>query len=94
MDFYVLVDFNKIIHVSKQGLYWDDGLIVLDKRKWNDRIRKKIFKLFKELGFDIEVEINLKVVQYLDVELNHIRESTYLEELPLPWNLIVGCITI
>lgn len=45
-------------------------MVVPDKKRVNDKIRKQLYKLFKSLGFDIEVDMNSKVVQYLDTELN------------------------
>lgn len=45
-------------------------MVVPDNRRNNDKIRKLLFKFFKRLGFVIEVDINQKVAQYLDVELN------------------------
>lgn len=34
-----------------------------------------MFNIFKETGFNIEVEMNLNVVQYLDIELNFTNKS-------------------
>lgn len=49
----------------------DEGwMIVSGNRSVNDNIRKKLFKLFKSRDFEIEVNVNKKVFQYLDVELN------------------------
>lgn len=45
-------------------------MVVPDKKRVNDKIRKQLYRLLKSLGFDIEVDMNLKVVQYLDTELN------------------------
>ena len=51
------------------GLYRDNGLGIL----WNlsdpqiERVRKEIIKIFKECGLSIT---NLKVVQFLDIELD------------------------
>ena len=48
------------------SLYRDDGLILL----WNtngqltDRIRKNVIKLFKEIGFKIEIKTNLKIPNF------------------------------
>ena len=35
-----------------------------------DGTRKKIIKIFKEIGFDIEIETNLKEVNFLDITFN------------------------
>ena len=53
------------------GLYRDDGLAAF----WGvsgreaDRIRKDI-KIFADLGLKITIQINLKVINYLDITLN------------------------
>ena len=41
-----------------------------------DRIIKNVIKLFKEIGFKIEIDTNLKIVNYLDVTFN-LTNSTY-----------------
>ena len=60
------------------GLYRDDGLILL--RNYNgqktDRARKTIIKVFKDIGFKLDIETNLKEVNFLDVTLNLIN-GTY-----------------
>ena len=54
------------------GLYRDDGLAAF----WGvsgreaDRIRKDIIKIFADLGLKITIQINLKVINYLDITLN------------------------
>ena len=60
------------------GLYRDDGLILLGNTNGQitDRIRKNVIKLFKEIGFKIEIETNLKIVNFLDVTFN-LANSTY-----------------
>lgn len=64
------------MHINDHGLYQDDGLMVeQDRRRENDNIREKLFKLFKRSGFDIKIETNLKIIQYLDIELDLINES-------------------
>ena len=35
-----------------------------------DRIRKKVIKIFKEVGFKIEIKTNLKVVDFLNITFN------------------------
>lgn len=75
MGLYLLVELNKIIHVIDYDQYREDGsIVVFDKRKENDRIRKTLFNVFNELTFDIEFERNLKFVQYLNIELNLINK--------------------
>lgn len=44
-------------------LYRDDGLMIVpEKRRVNNKIRKLLFKLFKNLDFEIEVNMNKKAV--------------------------------
>ena len=44
------------------GLYRDDGLIFLRnvKRQKMDRVRKNVVKIFKEVGFKIEIQTHRK----------------------------------
>ena len=41
-----------------------------------DRIRKNVIKIFKEVGFKIEIRTNLKIVNFLDVTFN-LTNGTY-----------------
>ena len=41
-----------------------------------DRNRKELIKIFKEIGFKIEIKINLKVVDFLDINFN-LSNGTY-----------------
>ena len=41
-----------------------------------DRIRKEVIKIFKEIGFKIELQTNLKVVDFLDITFN-LSSDTY-----------------
>ena len=40
-----------------------------------DQLRKKIIKIFKEIGFKIGIETNLKIVDFLDITFNLINGS-------------------
>ena len=57
---------------SQLGLYRDDGLAIARNLsgQQTDGTRKKIIKIFKEIGFDIEIETNLKEVNFLDITFN------------------------
>ena len=35
-----------------------------------DQLRKKILEIFKEIGFKIDIETNLKIVHFLDMTFN------------------------
>ena len=75
---YILSQLSNLVPREDSGLYQDDGLILLrnTNRQLTDRIRKNVIKLFKENGFKIEIETNLKIVNFLDVTFN-LRNSTY-----------------
>lgn len=68
---FILNKINKIVYIDNHGLYRDDGLIIMPgNRKANNKIRKMLFKFFHGLKFEITVEMNKKIMQYLDVEFN------------------------
>ena len=54
------------------GLYRDDGLLVL--RNVNGQkiycVRKNVIQLSKDIGFLIDIETNLKIVNFLDITFN------------------------
>lgn len=68
---------NKCIDPSNHSLYRDGGLIIIDKypHSENDVIRKKLIWIFKKFGFKLDIQINLKVTDYLDVNLD-LRDAT------------------
>ena len=76
---FALSELSKEIPDGNIGLYRDDGLGVLWDTPGNraDRIRKEIIEVFKNLGLNITIQINLKVVDFLDVSLNLSTESFY-----------------
>ena len=41
-----------------------------------DRVRKNVVKIFKEVGFKIEIQTHLKIVNFLDVTFN-LANGTY-----------------
>ena len=59
------------------GLYRDDGLGIIRTKsaRTMDRMRKDIIQVFKGYGFQIEIEINLHEVNFLDVTFNLKNES-------------------
>ena len=66
---FILSKLGSIIGKKNTGLYRDDGLVVL--RNMNaqgiDKIRKIIIKMFKDVGFQLEIKTNLRQVEFLDV---------------------------
>ena len=53
-------------------LYYDDGFAVLKNKSGlqSEQIKKNIHKIFKEHGLDINIQYNIKIVNYLDVTFN------------------------
>lgn len=69
MGIYILSKINKFVHIDSHGLYRDDDLMTVpNNRRANNTIQKKLFKIFKELGFKIMVEMDKKIFQYLNAE--------------------------
>ena len=61
-----LSDLNLIL-----GLYRDDGLALTAlKPRQAELAKKKIWRIFKDNGFNITIEVNVKSVNFLDVNLN------------------------
>ena len=59
------------------GLYRDDSLSVTNSRpRQTELIKKKLCKIFKDNGFNITIEANVKSVNFLDVNLN-LETNTY-----------------
>ena len=54
------------------GLYRDDGLSLFQNINGHraGKIRKEFHQLFKENGLSLEIECNLKTVNYLDITLD------------------------
>ena len=55
-----------IIDKNNSGLYRDDGLISLRNVNGQkmDRVRKNVTKIFKQVGFKIEIQTQLKIVNF------------------------------
>ena len=75
---FILSKLNNKIHKEDSGLYRDDGLFILRKTsgKHADAIRKDIIKMFKDMGFQIDIQCNLTQVDFLDVTFN-LSTATY-----------------
>jgi len=74
---YILYQLRSVMDITDIGLYRDDGLAVLHKTSARtiDNKRKQIIKIFKSCGLNITIQINLKVVEFLDVEFNLTNET-------------------
>ena len=75
---YIQSKLGKILPKSDFGLYQDNGLLLLRdlNRQETDKVGKNIIRVFKDIRFSLEVETNLKEVDFLDVSLN-LRNKTY-----------------
>ena len=75
---YILSTLAKRIDKKSTGLYQDDGLIILRKcdEPTTYRTRKDIIKIFKQIGFKIDIKTNLKEVDFLDITLS-LQKETY-----------------
>ena len=66
---YILSRLREEIPTGITGLYRDDGLMLLrnNNGQQTDKTRKDVIKLFKDIGFQLEIRNNLKVVDFLDL---------------------------
>ena len=69
---YILTRLATVIKKSDCQLYSDDGLVILRNVNGQqmDRTCKNIIKIFKDVGFSIDIETNSKVVYFLDITFN------------------------
>ena len=69
---YLLNLLCEILDKEQVGPYRDDGLAVVKhlSRPQIEQKRKNIIKIFKDNGLNITIQASLKVVKFLDVELN------------------------
>ena len=74
---YLLSALCTIISKNVCGLYRDDGLTIQEYKNCQqiDQLRQKIIKIFNEIGFKIDIETNLKIVNFLDMTFNLINIS-------------------
>ena len=61
-----------IISTNDCGLYRDDGVMIQEyiNGQQIDQLRKNITKIFKEIGFKIDTEANLKTADFLGMTFN------------------------
>ena len=67
-----------ILPKTNFGLYRDDGLVLLGNfnDQQMDKKRKAIIKNFKDISFSIDIQTNLKEIDFLDVTMN-LKNGTY-----------------
>ena len=86
---FLLSQVGDIITNGSVGVYRDDGLPVVHKYSGPqmDRLRKNIIDFFKQRGFQITIEINLKISDflyiYLDLEIDKFYPYRKLNDTPL-----------
>ena len=75
---YILCSLAKLINKEDCGLCRDDGLLILRNANGQqiDRIRKKITKTLKYIGFAIDIETNSKIVDFIGTTFN-LNNGTY-----------------
>ena len=69
---------GNILPKTNFGLYQNDGFILLGNlngQRMNKK-RKFLIKIFKDIDFSINIQTNLKKVDFLDVTLN-LQHGTY-----------------
>ena len=78
VDIYIIDTLGTIIDKEQIGIYKDDGLIHITNSNGpkTSKVQKQIIKKFKEIGFKIEIQANLKITNYLDITLN-LNNNTY-----------------
>ena len=66
---YIQSNLEKIRPKLNFGLHQDNQLALLRnlKGQQTDKVRKNIIGVFKDIGFCLEIETNLKKVDFLDV---------------------------
>ena len=75
---YIQSKVEKIPPKSNFGLYRDDRLALLRNLngQQTDKVRKNIIAVFEDIGFSLEIETNLKEVDFLGISPN-LRNETY-----------------
>ena len=75
---YILSRLLTIICKSDCGLYRCDGLLVLHNVNGQqiDLVRKNVVQFFKDIGFFIRIETNLKIGNFLDITFS-LNNSTF-----------------
>ena len=75
---YIQSKLETVLPKSNFGIYRDDGLALLRNLNGQEteKVRKNIIRVFKDIAFSLEIETNLKEVDFLDVSLN-LQNGTY-----------------
>ena len=86
---YIRWSLENILLKTNFGLYQDRGLILLRKLNGQqmDKRRKTFSKIFKEIAFGIDIQTNLKQVDFLDVTVS-LQNGTYWPYKKPNYNLV------
>ena len=94
---YILDTLCRIISPIQIGLYSIDGLIYISNSDGSrsSSIQKKIVRAFEFLGFKIEISLNIKIANLLDVTLN-LSDNSYkpflkMDRYPSYINVNLNC---
>ena len=81
---YMLSQLSNVMPDGAVGCYRDDGLAIIRKHSGPqlDRLRKDIIKCFKDEGLQITIEVNLKVVDFLEVYFDLVNDKFYPYKKP------------
>ena len=76
---FILNKLSTIVNKEDYGLYRDDGLAAIPNLSGPEaeRLKKRFIKIFKDIGFKIEIVCNLTQTDFLDVNFNLIDSSFY-----------------
>ena len=91
MGLFFLNQLEVIITNGSVGVYRDYGLAVVHKYSGPqmDRLRKNIIYFFKQYGFQITIETNLKIIDFLDIYLIFENDKFYPYRKPNDTQLYV-----
>ena len=68
---YLLSQLSQVLPKALVGVYRDDGLAVsAATKRQNENIKKDICKIFTQNGLSITIDANMKVVNFLDINLD------------------------
>ena len=68
---YQITEVEKLIPKEKIGAFRDDYLAITGKSKReNEKLKKDLIKLFRKYKLEIEIELNITTVDYLDVTMD------------------------
>ena len=75
---FLLSEISKKYNKDNVGLYRDDGLAIFRDINGHqaDKIRKNVYEIFKKHDLKLEIQCNLKIINFLDITLD-LNNGTY-----------------